>query len=205
MNKYLMLLMLTGLSFKLDAQQQLKTKFISFSVMNTHTALPFGKFTGIFYKAFHPGIEISYGKNFAVKNKHDWYYDFRLACFYHRFVQYGIPVYSNLGYRYKFNQHWSAFTEAGVGYLHSIPATAKLRLNEAGDYENNKGPGRMQANACFALGAGYQLQGASANSLNLFISYQQRLQFPFVKSYVPLLPYNSFLLGLSRPLTRKNK
>lgn len=201
MRKYLLLLLL---AFPLLTQaQSISGKYMSFAVMNTQTDLPFGKFTGIFYKAFHPGIEYAYGKNFSMRKRHDWYYDFRLAYFYHRFVQHGIPLYSNLGYRYKFNQRWSASGELGAGYLHSIPATAKLRLNENGNYENDKGLGRMQVNACFALGAGYQLHPSSPASMKLFISYQQRLQMPFVKSYVPLLPYNSLLLGISRPVVRK--
>ncbi len=203
MKKYFILLLFTGFYFQPDAQQQLEKKFISFAVMNTHTDLPFGKFTGLFYKAFHPGIEFSYGKNFSVKSKHDWYYDFRLAYFYHRFVQHGIPVYSNLGYRFKFNQSWSASAEAGAGYLHSIPASAKLRLNGDGVYEPDKGVGRMQVIACFGIGAGYRFAPSSPAPLKLFIHYQQRLQMPFVKSYVPILPYNSFLIGITKPVIRK--
>lgn len=202
MKKYFILLLLAGLVIRLDAQNSGK-KYFSIAILNTQTDFPFSKFTGMFYKAFHPGVEFTYGKNFSIKPRHDWYYDFRLAYFYHRFVQHGIPLYSNLGYRYKFNQRWSASGELGAGYLHSIPATAKLRLNEEGDYENDKGLGRMQVNACFALGACYQLHPASPSSLKLFISYQQRLQMPFVKSYVPMLPYNSFLIGVSKPVIRK--
>lgn len=204
MKKYFILLLFTGLLIRLPAQKP-GNKYISVAVLNTQTDLPFSRFTGLFYKAFHPGIEFSFGKNFSVKTKHDWYYDFRLAYFYHRFVQHGIPIYSNLGYRYKFHSHWSVSVEAGGGYLHSIPATAKLRLTENGDYENDKGVGRVQVNACFGIGAGYELHPSSPTSLKLFINYQQRLQMPFVKSYVPVLPYNSFLIGLSKPVFRKSK
>jgi hypothetical protein len=201
MRKYIMILLLASPLF-LPAQSPAR-HYMGLAVMNTQTDLPFGKFTGMFYKAFHPGIEFSYGKNFSIKNKHDWYYDFRLAYFYHRFVQHGIPLYSNLGYRYKINQRWSATVELGAGYLHSIPATAKLRLNSDGEYEPDKGLGRMQVNACFAIGTGYLLNPADPSSLKLFINYQQRLQMPFVKSYVPLLPYNSFLIGITKPVIRK--
>jgi hypothetical protein len=204
MKKYFILLFLAGMTIRLEAQNTGR-KFISVAVLNTQTDLPFSKFTGMFYKAFHPGIEFSYGKNFKVKPRHDWYYDFRLAYFYHRFVQHGIPVYSNMGYRYKFKSPFSLSAEAGAGYLHSIPATAKLRLNENGDYVNDKGIGRVQVNVCFGIGAGYLLRPSSPSSLKLFINYQQRLQLPFVRSYVPILPYNSFLIGLSKPVHRKSK
>jgi hypothetical protein len=201
MRKFILLLLLTWPH--LLSPQTGKNKYLSLGVMNTQTDMPFGKFTGIFYKAFHPGIEVAYGRNFSIKENHDWYYDFRLAYFYHRFVQHGIPVYSNLGYRYKFNQRWSASGELGAGYLHSIPATAKLKLNAQGEYENDKGIGRMQANVCFAIGAGYQLHPSVAASWKIFFNYQQRLQMPFVKSYVPVLPYNNFLIGLSKQVMKK--
>ncbi len=205
MKKILFFLLLFVLSIKLQAQLKTTNKYVSYAMMNTQTDLPIGKFAGLFSKAFHPGIEFSIGKNFSAKTNHDWYYDFRLAYFYHRFVQHGIPVYSNLGYRYKFNKRWSASGEIGAGYLHSIPATAKLHLTESGDYENNKGLGRMQVNTCFALGAGYQLYPASPSSFKLFVCYQQRLQMPFFALYVPILPYNNFLIGITKPVIRKNK
>jgi hypothetical protein len=201
MRKYIMILLL-ALPLFLPAQSPVR-HYMGLAVMNTQTDLPFGKFTGMFYKAFHPGIEFSYGKNFSIKARHDWYYDFRLAYFYHRFVQHGIPLYSNLGYRYKFNQRWSASGELGAGYLHSIPATAKFGLNGEGVYENDKGIGRMQVNTCFAIGAGYLLNPSVPSSLKLFIIYQQRLQMPFVKSYVPVLPYNSIMIGIAKPVIRK--
>ncbi len=185
-------------------QAQLDSRsYRAIAVMNTQTKLPFSQFAGLFYKAFHPGLEFTAGKNFRVKNKHDWYYDIRLAYFYHRFVQHGFPVYSNLGYRYRLNTRWSVFTEAGAGYFHSLPSTAKLRLNDAGQYQNNKGIGRAQANACFGIGTGYRLHPAKNGSSTLFMCFQQRVQFPFVKSYVPVLPYTGILFGISRPVSGK--
>ena len=80
--------------------------------------------------------------------------------------------------------------------MHSIPDTAKRKLSEEGEYENNKGIGRMQAMATYGIGFSYVLNPAAAKTIRVFTSYQQRLQFPFVKSYVPLLPYNSFIIGL---------
>jgi hypothetical protein len=62
----------------------------------------------------------------------------------------------------------------------------------------------MQAIIAFNAGAGFILDPASSRPMKIFASYQQRVQLPFVKSYVPLLPYNGLLIGLSRPLHKKN-
>ncbi|MBK7291724.1 MAG: hypothetical protein IPI78_16645, partial [Chitinophagaceae bacterium] len=162
----------------------------------TQNAYPFGRFVGLFKETIHPGLEIGYGKILKPKEKHEWLGEVKLGYFYHRYVQHGLPLYLNFGYRYKFNSRLAAETSIGAGYMHSIPATAKLKLNQEGEYENNKGIGRMQAMATYAIGFSYVLNPTAAKTIRVFTSYQQRLQFPFVKSYVPLLPYNSFMIGL---------
>lgn len=186
------LLLLTG-----KAQQ---TKYVSLAVFNTQNAMPFGKFKGLFTDGFHPGFEIGYGKTIKAKEKHEWLTELKFAYFFHRFVQHGMPLRLTFGYRYKINQRLSAETFLGAGYMHSLPATAKLRLDENGEYKNNKGVGRMQAIATFDLGVSYIATPKAKRPVRIFSSYQQRLQFPFVKSYVQLLPYNSFVIGISRQL-----
>lgn len=180
-----------------------KQKYLAIATFNTQTDLPFGKFAGMFSKVYHPGIEATWGKNFSIKKKHDWFWDLRAAYFFHRFVQHGIPLYTNIGYRYKFTNRISADVAIGGGYMQSIPATAKLKLDANGDYKNNKGIGRVQAIAAFGIGAGYTIYPSTNKPLKFFINYQQRIQMPFVKSYVPLLPYNSFMIGISKPLRKK--
>ena len=177
-----------------------RTSYVSIAGFTTQTAMPFSKFTGLFKNVVHPGAEIGYGKNFEQKNKHQWFLELKFAYFFHRFVQHGIPVYLNFGYRYKISNKFSAETAIGAGYMHSIPATAKLKLDGNGNYKNNKGIGRMQAMATYSLGLGYTIHPATARPVSLFTVYQQRIQMPFVKSYVPLLPYNSLLVGIKKTI-----
>jgi len=70
-----------------------------------------------------------------------------------------------------------------------------------GDYVNNKAAGRMQAIVTAATGLSYQID----KTFGIFIIYQQRIQFPFVKSYVPLLPYNSLFIGVQKSIRRNHK
>jgi len=181
-----------------------KEKYLSLGVYNTQNAMPFGKFSGLFSEILHPGIEFGYGKILSQMQKHEWFGELKLSYFYHRYVQHGIPLYVNLGYRYKIVQRLSAEASFGLGYMHSIPATGKYKLNGGGEYENNKGVGRMQATASFGIGLNYVLTPASAKPVKIFTLYQQRVQMPFVRSYVPLLPYNSFMVGASRPIKKRS-
>jgi hypothetical protein len=88
--------------------------------------------------------------------------------------------------------------------MHAIPATEVYKLNSFGEYVNGKGLGRPQAISSFTLGSGYVVEPASSRSLTVFLAYQQRLQFPFVKSYVPMLPYNSMFAGASIKLKKQH-
>jgi len=178
-------------------------KQIGVAITNSNSAFPFSKFGGLFQAPFHPGAEFSYGFNWKTKAKHDWYQQIMLGYFYHRFVQHGITLYTNAGYRYKFSSRLFAEASLGAGYLHSIPATAKLKLDDNGDYNNNKGIGRMQAMMVFNIGCGYNINPSAKRPVTLFANYQQRIQTPFVKSYVPLLPYNSLMIG-ARISMKKN-
>lgn len=174
-----------------------------FAVTNNNAAYPFSKLSGLFRSPLHPGVEFTYGFNWKTKPTHDFYQQVNLAYFYHRFVQHGIPLYTNFGYRYKFSVPFFAEASIGMGYLHSIPATAKLKLAKDGAYENNKGIGRMQAMFVFNVNIGYVIHANQKNPVRVFVSSQQRIQTPFVKSYVPLLPYNSIMIGAA--LRLKNK
>lgn len=178
--------------------------YIQVAVLSTQNAYPFGKFTGLFREILHPGMEASYGKIIKPREKQEWFREYRLGWFYHRYVQLAIPLTIHFGYRYKFGTRFSAQTVLGAGYMHSIPAAEKFKLDAEGNYQNNKGLGRMQATASFDLGLGYILNPSAERPLRIMAGYQQRLQFPFVRSYVPLLPYSSFLLGIAMPVKKSS-
>ena len=189
------------ISLSATAQQ---SHYMTAAVYNTQNAMPFGKFSGLFDGVLHPGIELGYGKDFWQKPKHFWFFECKAGLFYHRYVQYGIPIYFDFGYSHAIAAGFSVRAAAGAGYMHSIPAADKFKLNSNGDYKNNKGIGRMQAIATLGLGLEYSLNSSESGRVALFTNYQQRIQFPFVKSYVPLLPYNSFMIGIHMPVKKSH-
>jgi hypothetical protein len=187
------------------AAQKRSERNLSFHFTNNHTAYPFGAFTRLFTGEVHPGFELGYGFNWKTKPKHDWYQTFEAGYFYHRFVQHAIPLYTQFGYRYKMGDHLQLKSALGGGYMHSVAATAVLKRNDQGEYKNSKGIGRAQAIVNFALGAGYKVALRGSKPITLSLQYQQRVQTPFVKSYVPLLPYNSLQIGFSLPLQNRSQ
>jgi hypothetical protein len=179
---------------------QKQQRQISLEITNSHSAFPFGKFASLFTSPYHLGFLVGYEFNWKTKPKHDWFQTFKGGYFFHRFVQHGIPLYTATGYRYKLSNNVHVSAALGVGYMHSIPAMEQYKLNDNGEYENGKGIGRGQAILNFTTGLNYILSTKKATTV--FINYQQQIQAPFIKSYVPLLPYNIISFGFKMPFTQ---
>jgi len=180
--------------------QKHKMNHVSIAITTLHTAYPFGSFSALFTKEFHPGFEIGTGFNWKTKKKHDWFQAFEFGYSYHRFVQHSLALYSEAGYRYKFFKTFSAEAKLGGGYLHAIPVGEIFKLNDDGTYKKKTNLGRPQAMAAFSLVVSKKI---SSPGLGVFLEYQQRLQFPFIKSYVPLLPSNMLMAGVNIPFKSK--
>lgn len=166
----------------------------SISLTNNATAFPFGILSGYTSSPLHPGFELGWSRTLQEKPRHDWYRTVTAGYFFHRFIQHGIPLYVNYGYRYKLTKQFMMDASLGGGYFHSVPATEVLKPDDNGNYRNAKGIGRPQAILAFTLGAGYRVT-IHQQPVRLFLQYQVRLQTPFVRSYVPVLPYNQVAAG----------
>ncbi|MGZ5246806.1 MAG: hypothetical protein ACXWCR_06860 [Flavitalea sp.] len=181
-----------------------KNPEISLAFTNNHTAYPFASFSKLFTGPYHPGVEVGYRFNWKTKSYHDWYQAVNVGYIYHRFLQHAITLYTQTGYRYKLQDRWRFSGALGLGYLHSVPATAVLELNENGGYEKDKGIGRAQVMFQFSVGTQYQFK-IHDKPASVFLDYRQTIQAPFVKSYIPLLPYNSIAIGGTISLPKKSR
>jgi len=179
-----------------------KKQSVSLAFTDNASSYPFGIFAGYFTEPLHPGFEAGWSHIYQ-KKKHDWYWDIKAGYFYHQFVQHGIPIYADFGYRYRFAKHVSADVSLGAGYFHSVPATEVYKLDGSGNYENGKGIGRSQVMIPFTIGVNYDFKLKNERSSMIFLQYQQRLQAPFVNNYVPILPYCQIAIGYSYYLKDK--
>jgi len=177
---------------------------IYFKIGNNHAALPFARFSKLAYKNFHFSYEL--GKLFTLKeNKRmEWFQTANIGYFKHKFVQSGILLYSENGYSRKITETLGVNGKLGLGYMHAFTATDIVKQNAQGDYEVKSDFGRPQAIFAFSLGVSRSLIKRVSNAPQITLDYQIRLQTPFVKAYVPLLPYNVLKVGLLFPLHDKN-
>src|SRR4051812_39691117 len=173
--------------------QKHKLDHYSIAVSNLHTNLPFKSFSSLIAKEYHPGFEMSTGFNWNEKPMHNWYQEFQLGYTYQRWVQHSICIYTSIGYRHKIAKGFTADISIGAGYLHAISDSKLFKLQHDGSYKKKFNWGRPQAMAALTIGIGKTF----SNGKSIFLRYQQRLQTPFIKSYVPVLPANLLLAGVS--------
>ena len=194
--KFFLLCLLFSTSLQGQEATAQKGKYYRFAISNSHTAKPLGSFVSLFYKEFHPGFEISRGKILKVKNKHQWFGELTLSYLYHRWVQQNLAISANGGYRRFLGESWGASAKLGAGYQLSMPAGKVYAITDNGLKEKGHTL-RSQAIAAISIGADKTI---NKRGVKLFMDYQQKIQMPFINEYVPLLPYNTMLLGASFPI-----
>ena len=202
MKSSLLLLLFACLLSSAFGQHVSRPKYVITTFTNAQTAKPFGSFQDLFTGEVHPGLELAAGMNWTTKEKHDWFQEIRFGYFWHRWVQHSFSLYTEFGYRYKLPARFELEARLGGGYARVIVANEVF----ADGYDKNKQytkitSGRNQAILTTSFAASKSF--SKHNETKVFFQYQQRIQTPFVQSYIPLLPYNIAMLGLRIPLHSK--
>lgn len=174
--------------------QTWKTKPFAISVFNNATLLPPASLTATFNQPIHPGLTAAYEFGWKETPKHKWFQNAGVSYMYHRFVYQAILLNSQAGYRWKLS-HFSIEGYLQAGYMHAFLLTDRAVLQPDGTYKEKKGFGKPQFIAGAGAGVGYNL-GDERKLRRIFINYDIRLQMPFVKSYVTLLPNGALSLGM---------
>ena len=201
MKKGISILIFTLFSCVIYAQ---KTS-IGIRLSNNVTGLPVSTYPALFYSNFHPGIDLSLKHRINESEKHQWSLSGNVGLFYHRFIQTGIKIYPSLDYALAFNSKWKLNASLDLGYLLAFNNVAVLELQEGGDYEARTSlKARSQFMVGWRIGASYTPSGKGDGTC-YSLAFGTFLQGPYVSGYVPLLPYNSFTVGMERPLNLKKQ
>ena len=181
-------------------QKRFGVDHISISFTNSHTSMPFGKFVSLLTDEFHPGFEVGTGISWKNWARHDLFQEFKFGYSYHRWVQHSLVFYTEFGYRYKFPKGFGATAKLGGGYMRAIVANQVFADGpDNGEQYGKITSGRSQAIVTGSIGISQTFQKPRCT---LFLEYQQRLQTPFIQSYVPMLPYNIIMVGFRIPLKK---
>lgn len=180
--------------------KKFRANHITLAFTNAHTALPFSKFIRLVTGEIHPGFEVGTGITWKAKKKQEWFQTFKFGYSYHKLVQHSLVFYTETGYRYHLAAGLEASIKIGGGYMRAIIANQVFSDGQDNEKQYAKiTSGRSQAILTASTGISKTFRKPA---LGIFLEYQQRLQTPFIKSYVPLLPYNILLIGVTIPLKK---
>ena len=155
--------------------------------------LPPASLIATFNQPLHPGAEASYEFGWKQSTNVKLFQNATIGYFYQRYVYQAILLYSRSGYRRNFG-NFSTEGSIQAGYMHALLLTVRAVIQADGTYKAKKGFGKPQFIAGAGLGFGYNL-GFEPQLRRIFLNYDFRIQMPFVKSYVPLLPNGILFFG----------
>ncbi|MBA2563572.1 MAG: hypothetical protein H0V14_11815 [Chitinophagaceae bacterium] len=190
-----LLLLFTSCLYSQSVNEK-NSKYYRIAISNSQTAKPFSKLSALFYKDFHPGVEIGYGKNIKTRQHHEWLAEVTLSYLFHRWVQHNIALSIHGGYRHFITSSWSGTAKLGTGFQISIPTQKIFSITDNG-LKDDGHIVRPQLTATLGFGVDKKI---NSRGTKLFMEYQQKVQTTFIKEYVPLLPYNSIMLGMTLPV-----
>jgi hypothetical protein len=182
--------------------KKLKAESFQVNLFTNQYYFPFVGIKNIAISKYHPGISFGYLRNLKVKKSTTLYADARFGVYNHRFIQTGIQLYGDIGYRVNLPYKFFVAGEIGLGYLHSIKHQTTFEADADGKYSKVLNLGRPQLMTGLGIKLGKQIK-VKNQSGRLFINYQPWFQMPFIKSYVPLLPNNSMHIGFDFILNYK--
>jgi len=219
MKRHSLLLLLILLPW-ISHSQSWKSKPFSICVLNNATLLPPESVTAAFTQPLHPGLRVAYefGWRETIRNPMfqntntfslggrevytgKWFQDIGLTWFNHQYVNHAFLLTTHAGYR-RYIRKFSAEISLHAGYMQSFLYTDKL-VRRDGMWETAYAPWRGYFVAGAGVGVGYDA-GYNYNIRRIFVNYDFRLQMPFVKTYVPILPNGILSLGLQFTLFKKS-
>jgi len=171
-----------------------RSKPMALSVFNNATMLPPASFTAVFNQPLHPGLTASYEFGWKEKAYSKWFQNASIGFFRQRYVYQALLLYSQAGYR-RYLGHLSVEGSLHMGYMHAFLLTDRAVKKDDGTYEYRRGFGKPQFITGAGIGLGYNL-GKGESGRRIIFNYDVRLQMPFVKSYVTLLPNGIVSAGM---------
>jgi len=173
---------------------------------NNVVSLPVTGLPATTYAQFHPGLDLFTGFRLNQHSRHQWWVHADLGVYYHRFFQTGLRLHGSIDYRYVISSRLSVDAGLIAGYMHSFTWYDVFELDGDGVYKKiAKLKGRPQVLGGFRIGVSTPLMPVKVDGLALHLDLRTYLQAPFAGAYIPIIPTNTLMLGVSKKLTCKSE
>lgn len=149
---------------------------LELTFLNHATTRPFNS---TILRILHPGVSL--GTEYAYKEGRlgMLYQNINAGYYYNEFIAKAFFLQTSLGYRYTAGFGLFGDITLGIGYHLSFHPGKVFKLNEQGEYERAKSPGRSAMMVSSSLGIGYDFNRKAGLPMSLFIRYQPFFQTPY--------------------------
>jgi hypothetical protein len=176
------------------------------ALSNNVVALPVTGMPATTFTQFHPGLDLFSGVQLNSHTKHQLWVHGNLGAYYHRFFQTGIRLHGSLDYRHAFLSGFSLDAGIMAGYMQSFTWYDVFTMNDDGVYEKiSTFRGRPQFLGGFRIGASHPLMPERLNGFAIHLDLRTYLQAPFAGAYIPIIPTNTLMIGISKKVTCKSE
>lgn len=197
--KYVVIFLL--ICFSLLAKSQNSRIGIEFS--NNITSFPVTTYPQLFYTQFHPGLDFCKSWRINKNEKNQIWCSGNLGGYYHRFIQTAVRIYPSVEYNRMLGKGFLFHIGLGVGYSLAFENMETFELQDDGTYKMKTMVARSQYLAMFDWGGSYSIKKDALEGMKISLKFKTFIQGPFVSGYVPMLPVNSVMLGVSIPVKSK--
>ncbi len=170
-----------------------------FSLSNNITGLPVLTYPKLFTSQFHPGIDLTYSRKLNRSDKNKFYLNANIGGYHHEFVQTLVRIYPDISFQRKISEKLDFKFGLGAGYGLSFEGDRAFIQNEDGTY-SSKSLKSARSQYLITAKFGLEILISAESKQKLFFQFASVLQGTYVKSYVPILPVNSFHIGYLFPL-----
>lgn len=180
---------------------QVKFIPINISVFNEATAIPFTRFLTT---PIHPGFQLGTEFNYSVKEHARLFQTANVNYFYHKHLNQGVGIFSEIGYEYQLHSGLAFSGLFGLGYMHTFAVADEFTFKN-GQYEKLTDKGNARLYPSLSLDIGYYLNMENKNSPKIFLRYQSWVEYPYSPGFIPAMTHINLHAGVKFFIENKHQ
>lgn len=158
---------------------------------NEATAIPFSRLvTSPVHPAFQVGTEFDWRESDHFRLSPAVNIGYML----HKPLFQGVYVDVELQFDYKTDFGLNLKSALGLGYLRTFSTRQEFQFKN-GRYKSGKDTGNSRIMPSLSLGLGYRLEPSNSRSTELFVMYQNWLEYPYSPGFIPLMSHTTLHIG----------
>ena len=164
---------------------------LTITLGNEATALPF---TQVISTPVHPTIQFGTEFDWRESDHFRLYPAVNIGYMFHKKLFQGIYINGEVGLDFKTSFGLNLKSALGLGYLRTYTTQQEFQF-ENGRYKSGRDTGNSRIMPSLSLGLGYRFKPSDYRSTELFVMYQNWLEFPYSPGFIPLMSHTTLQVG----------